>query len=97
MPSAVEENVEKARDKASKEDKEKASPEPKDAESSGSEQNSTSTSVKKKGGRDPITNRSPWTKEEDSLVVRLVQEYGNKSWVVIAPLVKTRCVQVRFI
>ena len=47
--------------------------------------------VRKKGGREPITNKSPWTKEEDELVIKLVQEYGDKSWVVIAPHVKTRC------
>lgn len=53
--------------------------------------NNSDSVVKKKGGREPITNKSPWTKEEDELVIKLVQEYGDKSWVVIAPHVKTRC------
>ena len=29
--------------------------------------------------------------QEDALVIKLVKEYGDKSWVVIAPHVKTRC------
>jgi len=48
------------------------------------------TDEKKKGGRDPITNKTPWTREEDSLVIKLVEEHGDRKWVYIAPYVETR-------
>ena len=32
--------------------------------------------------------------QEDELVIKLVKEYGDKSWVVVAPFVTTRCVGV---
>ena len=35
-------------------------------------------------------NKGPWTKEEDEMLIRLVNEYGTKQWSVVASHLKVR-------
>lgn len=36
------------------------------------------------------SNKGPWTKEEDEMLIRLVNEYGTKQWSVVASHLKVR-------
>ena len=51
---------------------------------------SPGSALKKKSGREPITNKNRWAPDEDDRVRQLVVTYGDKDWVLIACHMATR-------
>jgi hypothetical protein len=52
------------------------------------------SSTSSKGTGTNGANKGPWTKEEDEMLIRLVNEYGTKQWSVVASHLKVRRLQM---
>jgi hypothetical protein len=50
----------------------------------------TSSKSLAQGTGSSSANKGPWTKEEDEMLIRLVNEYGTKQWSVVASHLKVR-------